>query len=105
MERPELNIHGKGLDAEEREKVAKHFEQSFQESLEPIEGEIEKSGEILHFIEKINGYLNEELAALGLDKVRLDARRIHVLPPEIFKKNFRTLKPTGCIGMPRMAFM
>jgi len=95
MERPELNIHGKGLDADEREKVAKHFEQSFQEGLEPVEGEIEKSSEILHFIEKINGYLNDELRELGLDEVQLDARRIHILPTDIFKKEYPHAEANG----------
>ena len=87
-ERPELNLHGKGLDAEEREKAAKHFEKNLQEGLEPVPGEIDKSGEIFNFIETINGYLNEELQSLGLGEVQLDARRIHVLPPEVFQREF-----------------
>lgn len=94
MERPELNIHGKNLDAEEREKAKKHYERSFEMGLKPIEGEDEKSGEELRFIEKIGKYLNEELASLGLEEVHLDPKRIHILSVEAFRKKFPRKKDT-----------
>ncbi len=95
MERPELNIHGPNLDEKEREKIAAHFEESFREGLEPVAGEIEKSGEVLRYVEKINGYLNEELKVLGLEEVQLDARRIHILPTDDFKKEFPHAEANG----------
>jgi len=95
MQQSELNVHGKNLNPEEREKAAKYFEKFFRKGLEPIAGEVEKSEELLRFVEKINGYLNEELKELGLDEVRLDARRIHILPTEDFKREFPHAEANG----------
>ena len=95
MERQEFIIHGNGLDDENREAADDFLKRSFQEGLQPTSGEIKKSKETLAFLERINGYLNAELEDLGLKKVVLDARRIHILPPEDFKKNFPDAESTG----------
>jgi hypothetical protein len=88
MERPEFNIRDKNLDDKERGKVVQYYENRSQRGFETMEGELKKSPETLQFIETINGYLNEELEAMGLDEAQLDAQRIHVLTAEGFAKNF-----------------
>ncbi len=88
MERPEFNIRDKNLDDAERGKVVKYYENTSQQGLESLDGELRKSPETLNFIETINGYLNEELEAMGLDEAQLDPQRIHVLTADGFAKNF-----------------
>ena len=88
MERSDFNISGKNLNEEEREKVAKHYEKTFQEGREPVEGELLKSEQTLRFIEVINNYLNEELRSLDLREVNLDLHSLHILTVEGFEKKF-----------------
>ena len=74
-----MNIIGKGLDEEERGKVNGSLERFRNEGLEQIPGELEKSPEFLLVIKKIEEYLNEELASMGLPSIEVDPRRIHLL--------------------------
>ncbi|MFA6428702.1 MAG: hypothetical protein WCW02_04165 [Candidatus Buchananbacteria bacterium] len=63
------------------------LERDIVESLQKINGELEKSPEELKAIEKINFYLNQELATVGLDAVIVvEPERIHFLPQEIYKQ-------------------
>jgi hypothetical protein len=95
MERSEFNIHGRNMTPDAEEETAKRYEEDFERGLKPVEGEIEKSGDILQFIDKVEGYLNEELKDLGLGDIQLDARRMHIVPAEYFKESYKDAEING----------
>lgn len=88
MER-EYKLFGRGLDEKEAEAAAEVIDRRREESVKPIEGELEKTPEEIKFINLCNSYLQQEFEELGIkEKPEILPEQIHLFSHKDFVKKF-----------------
>jgi len=88
MPEKEYSFVGKNLTPEEKETSASDLEVWREEAMELIDGEPEKTPEQLKFIETINDWLAMDFQELGLEKQNILPEQIHLLPHDVFTREF-----------------
>ncbi len=100
MEREPI-IFGKNLTSEEKKEWQDLLQKAREKSLEPIEGELEKTPEELQFIGKINLWTNEELKEMGISEDFLvKPEQIHFLSHDDYSAKFFKDVNSGAICDP-----
>jgi len=97
-------IFGQKLTSEELGTVEHNLDEIREESLKPIEGELEKTKEELKFIKTADSYLKEEFEEMGIEKkpVILPGS-VHLLPHDTFNKICPSKESSGIISFPENA--
>lgn len=80
---------GRHYEDKEKSELKDKLENWSQESLSPVDGELEKTENDIKMVEVINTMLKDELSSLNIEDYQpIPLERIHILPGEIFLKKF-----------------
>ena len=86
-EKPEFI--GRHYEDEEKSKLERVLYSWSGKELQPVEGELEKTGEDIKIIKATNALIGNELRSLGIENYQpISLEKIHILPDEIFEKKF-----------------
>jgi hypothetical protein len=73
----------------EKEELEHTMQSWSEESLLPMDGELEKTEEEVLMLETINSFISDELEQLGIDTYEpISLERVHILPESVFKEKF-----------------
>lgn len=88
-----LTLIGRQYKKEERDDIKSTINKWSENSLKPIEGELEKTQEEVKMIEAINIIIDSELKSLGIENYNpVSPDSIHILTDKVFKEKFPDFK-------------
>lgn len=80
---------GRRYSDTEKEDLKNTMQTWFEESLLPMDGELEKTEEEILMLETINSFIGDELEQLGIDTYEpISLERVHILPESVFREKF-----------------